>query len=48
MKLEPRVGLDTIERWLVKEFNPTRAVVPGNVVHDLEWRTAGKIEVDVA
>lgn len=47
MELEPRVGLDTVERRLVEELDPASAVVPGNIVHDLERRTARKVEVDV-
>lgn len=47
MELESRVGLDTIERRLVKQLDPPSAVVPGDVVHDLEWWTTRKIEVNV-
>jgi hypothetical protein len=47
VELESRVGLDTVERWLVEELDPTRPVVPGNVVHDLERRTTREIEVNV-
>lgn len=40
--------LDTIECRLVEELNSTGTVVPGDVVHDLERRATGKVEVDVA
>ena len=48
VELEPRVRLDTVECRLVEEFDSTRAIVSGNVVHDLERRTTRKVEVDVA
>ena len=47
VELESRVGLDTVERWLVEELDPTSPVVPGNIVHDLERRTTREIEVNV-
>ena len=48
MKLKPRMGLNAVECRLVKEFDSAGVVIPRNIVHDLEWGTAGKIEVDVA
>jgi len=47
MELEPRMGLDTVERRLIEELDPAAAVVPGNVIHDLERWPTRKIEVDV-
>ena len=41
------MGLDAVECWLVKEFDSTSIVVPGDVVHDLERRATRKIEVDM-
>ena len=47
MELEPRMGLDAVERRLVEELDPTAPVVPGNVVHDLERWATRKIEIDM-
>ena len=47
MELEPRVGLDTVERRLVEELDPTSIVVPSNIVHDLERWTTRKVEIDM-
>lgn len=47
MELEPRMGLNTVERRLVEEFDPTSAVVPGDIIHDLERWTTREVEVDM-
>lgn len=48
VELEPCMRLDTIECRLVEELDSTGTIVPGDVVHDLERRATGKVEVDVA
>jgi len=48
VELEPCMRLDTVECGLVEELDSTGTIVPGNVVHDLERRATGKVEVDVA
>ena len=47
MELEPRMGLDAVESRLVKELDPTGTIVSGDVVHDLERRTARKVEINM-
>lgn len=41
------MGLDTVERRLIEEFDPTSTIVPGDIVHDLERWAARKVEVDM-
>ena len=48
VELEPCMRLDTVECRLIEELDSTSTIVPGNVVHDLERRTARKVEVDIA
>lgn len=39
--------LDSVERRLIEELDPTSTVVPGNVIHNLERWATRKVKVDV-